>query len=82
MVALKMPKYGVAVTLTLSEVSLKGVMRFGSLQDAVSVHALEPFDSGVVDFVSGFFTSFVEVGSSQENARCGFSCILVSSFKS
>ena len=54
MVVLKMPKYGVAVTLTLSEVSLKGVMRFGSLQDAVSANALEPFDFGVVDFVSGF----------------------------
>jgi hypothetical protein len=54
MVVLKMPKCEAAVTLTLSEVALKGLVRFGSLQDTISAHAMEPFDSVVIDFVSDF----------------------------
>lgn len=49
-----MLKCGAVVTHTLSEISSRGTIRFGSLEEVISTLPLSPFDSALVDFVSDF----------------------------
>ena len=42
------------MTLTLPEISTKGTIHFGSIEDATSVLPLSPFDSLLIEFVSDF----------------------------
>ena len=49
-----MLKFGVVVTLTLSDITAKGKLHLGTLEDAMSSISLTPFDVSVTDFLSDF----------------------------